>query len=219
MLKNRYSILKLNSRGNNDGNNDSNRNRYKQNQCDVNRYVCLEKIYNYLIKNKEIFQDVIPFIQGGFALYLNGYKEFMLLDDIIGTNDIDIHIESMPDKNIKDYNTKLQRFFVNLCRLYKSTINLNKKRKNWYYGTSKYIDITYEDNYSSYLLYIDFCLNNGYTHETLNTHLQSKKHELQLPFEYVIFNCVHMFCLLLEAFGTKNLIIVFQKQKKYYIVF
>ena len=35
---------------------------------------------------------------------------------IVGTDDIDIHIESIYGKTLDSYNKKLQKLFINLCK-------------------------------------------------------------------------------------------------------
>jgi len=173
----------------------------------LNIYAKLDSIYDYLLKHKNIFKNVFAFIQGGYALYLYGYDETMKKYPLVGTNDIDIHIE--PKINIiEDYNIQIQKFFVDLCSKLKSKIELNNCTPKWYYGTSKYIDITYDPNYISLALYKDYCLTtvgNPYnTDITFTTHLNSNIENLLLPIDYVKFNCIHMFVLLLNAFSTKK---------------
>jgi len=137
--------------------------RVEEKICDSekNIYECLEKIYDKLKQEyTNIFSNVIPYIQGGFALYLYGYDKFIKEIPILGTNDIDIHIESVPEVTEEKYNEKLQKFFVSLSKKIGNgnKIELNKLYKKWYYGTSTYIDITYEDNYISLSLYKQYCL-------------------------------------------------------------
>lgn len=169
--------------------------------CSSDRYDCLLKIYSEL-KTHPIFQNVFPFIQGGFALYLYGYNDIMRKYPIVGTDDIDIHIESIPDKTLDDYNKLLQKSFLQFCKRYDVKPGLNKISGKWYYGTSEYCDITYEDNYSSLKLYKEYYLANGHTEDDLEKHLVSNN--LLLPLEYVKFNCIHMFCILLHGFNTHS---------------
>ena len=193
----------------------SNANFLLKNPCSGNRYTCLDNIYKYIThdkKAKQIFSSVMPFIQGGYALYLYGYDIIMKTNSQIGTDDIDIHIEptidtiiTSSDSKIIPYNKQVQTFFVDLCNTFKNTIIMAQINNPWFYGTSNYIDITYDSNYVSLVHYKAYCLANGYTQSALDTHLTSNISNLLLPLEYVKFNCIHMFVLLLQAFGTSKI--------------
>jgi hypothetical protein len=176
--------------------------KHKKPPCPEDRYECLLKIYNEL-KTNPIFKNVFPFIQGGFALYLYGYNDIMRKYPILGTDDIDIHIEPISGKTLDSYNKELQNLLIGLCKKYNAKLGLNKISGKWYYGTSEYCDITYEDNYSSLKLYIEYYLANGNTKDELEKHLVGN--DLLLPLEYVKFNCIHMFCILLDGFNTHSL--------------
>lgn len=173
-------------------------------KCSSNRYECLETIYKN-IKSNSIFKNVLAYIQGGFALYLYGYKDIMIKNPIVGTDDIDIHIEST-DTTPPEYNILLQKAFIKLCNKFGNKKGINQIKGKWYYGTSQYMDITYKDNYISLEYYKSYCKEeNGYTDEKLYEHLNTNLSNLLLPLEYVKFNCIHMFCILLHAFNTQSI--------------
>ena len=180
-----------------------------ENPCNGEIYKCLKSIYDYLLITKiPIFDNVFPFIQGGFALYLysneaHNYKQIMIDNPIVGTDDIDIHIEPISTTK-SSYSIEIQKYFVKLSSKFKYKIDRNDIVGKHFYGTSKYIDITYDPNYISLSLYKEYCLNNGFTKESLNIHLNENIRNLLLPLDYVHFNCVHMFVLLLQAFTSMN---------------
>ena len=174
---------------------------------DKTTYECLDSIYKYLLENKNTLNDfTLSFIQGGYALilYNDKYKELMARNEIISTNDIDIHIEPITGITPLKYNKTIQIFFIDLCKKFENIIDRNEINNSNYYGTSNYLDITFDPIYISLKLYKEYCLKNGYTNDSLELHLKQNIANLLLPLEYVIFNCVHMFVLLLEAFNTVN---------------
>lgn len=201
MSLSRFAILNISPTKKENLLRNSNKNQNNKLPCPNDRYDCLFQIYNEL-KTNSIFENVFPFIQGGFALYLYGYDDIMRKYPIVGTDDIDIHIESISGKTLDSYNKKLQKLFINLCKKYNVKHKLNKIDGKWYYGTSEYCDITYEDDYISLKLYIEYYLANGNTKDELEKHLVSN--DLLLPLEYVKFNCIHMFCILLDGFNTHS---------------
>jgi len=178
-----------------------------ENPCNGEIYKCLESIYDYLLRTKiPIFDNIFPFIQGGFALYLysneaHNYKQIMIDNPIVGTDDIDIHIEPI-SRTKSSYKFEIQTYFVKLSGKFNNKIDRNDIKDENFYGTSKYIDISYDPNYISLSLYKEYCLKNGFTEERLNIHLNENIRNLLLPLDYVHFNCVHMFVLLLEAFTS-----------------
>ena len=160
---------------------------------DKTTYECLDSIYKYLLENKNKLNDfTLSFIQGGYALilYNDKYKELMARNEIISTNDIDIHIEPIIGITPLKYNKTIQIFFIDLCKKFENIIDRNKIDNSNYYGTSNYLDITFDPIYISLKLYKEYCLKNGYTNDSLELHLKQNIANLLLPLEYVIFNCV-----------------------------
>lgn len=92
-------------------------------------YEILEKIYKYLKTRTDIFGIAFPYIIGGYALFLYGYDEIMIKNPIIGTNDIDLHINSLIDTP-QDYNNQLLTFTSNIYKHIKPIRNKSFRRKN-----------------------------------------------------------------------------------------